>query len=153
MMKYILNMYHISIFYMRYCMQYTCKNKQKSKHQLICTSPKVWRMFPASSIETVFKVLCANVLSCYRDVSESAKDCSIFLAFCFKLARLASPPHHSLAVFSELAPVLRHCCPTGIWVSTTLHVLWAKTVLAYSKYISKVNMCYLQLYDLYDVYT
>ena len=49
-------------------------------------------MSPASSIEIVFKVQYANV---------SAKDSDIYLAFRFKLACLASPPHHSLWGYSR----------------------------------------------------
>ena len=50
---------------MRYCMQYKCYNKHKSKRELH-TFPKIWRMFPASSIETVFKVHYANVSAADR---------------------------------------------------------------------------------------
>ena len=72
---YVKYVQYFNIFYMGYCMQYTCNNKQKSKHQLMRPSPKVWRMSPASPIETVFKVQYTNV---------SAIDHSICLAFHFR---------------------------------------------------------------------
>ena len=59
------------------------------------TFPKVARISAASSIETVLNVLYANV---------SAVDRAICLAFLFRLARLASPSHRSLGIFSECGP-------------------------------------------------
>ena len=60
------------------------------------TFPKVSRISAASSIETVLNVLNANV---------SAADRAICLAFLFRLARLASPPHRSLGILSECGPM------------------------------------------------
>ena len=53
-------------------------------------------MSPASLIETVLKVQYSNF---------SATDRVIYLAFRFRLARLAAPPHRLLGMFSESGPI------------------------------------------------
>ena len=53
-------------------------------------------MSAAFSVEIVFRVQYANV---------SATDLVIYLAFHFRLARLASPPHRSLGMICESGPI------------------------------------------------
>ena len=83
----------------------------------------IWRMPSASSIKIVLKVQYAVV---------SATDHAIYLAFSFRLACLASPPHLSLGMFSESGPVWisvsrKHC--VVIRPSRSKHHLCACLVL------------------------